>query len=122
LISLPDDGIVVREGTTMWQTRQALEQSTDYARVDGNRWRATYRGFVSVEGVGDSPHASQYKLEREFDLAVARLVARTARGGGVAVEATSEAEPIRHPVEKRRARRAPAKMTMRRMSGKKRSI
>lgn len=106
----------------MWQTRQALEASTDYARLDGNRWKASYRGFVSVEGIADSPHASQYRLEQEFDRALAGLVTRTARVGGMVAEPTREAEPIHHPVDTPRRRRAAAKTPRRRVGGKKRRI
>lgn len=93
----------------MWQTREALEAGTNYTRLKDNRWRAEYRGFVSIEAVGDSPHDCQSELVKAFDSAVSSLIARTRRTGTAPVGTIAGTEPVRRAAPSRVARRVPAK-------------
>lgn len=93
----------------MWQTRQALEAGTEYTRLDGNQWKAEYRGFVSIEAVGKSPHDSQFELEKAFDAELAQLVARTRRTVTVLADAASGPVPVPRVVRRHTGRRRPAK-------------
>lgn len=63
----------------MWQATDALESHTQYSRLDDGRWRATYRGFVTVFADADSPRDSQMEMEKQFDSTLAELIRRTSR-------------------------------------------
>ncbi len=63
----------------MWQASDALVSHTQYSQLDDGRWRATYRGFVTVFAEGESPCGSQMEMEKLFDSTLADLIRRTSR-------------------------------------------
>jgi hypothetical protein len=95
LISLRDDGIVVSWGERimLWLTNQALDQRTEYVQLGPDRWRATYRGFVTVSSEGGTPRDSQMHLAEAFDALLASLV-RSSRPPARPAPPAAEEAPI----------------------------
>ena len=61
-----------------WKTSRALDERTEFVQLDHARWKATYRGFVTVSAEGLGPRDSQMNLGEAFDALLASLV-RTSR-------------------------------------------
>lgn len=63
-----DDGIVVVPG--------AAEQ-TRFTQLEKGRWKAEYKGFVTIAAEGGTPTESERQLNRAMDVLLASLI----RGG-----------------------------------------
>jgi hypothetical protein len=82
LIPLTDDGIVVVPGAPrwgggdgkMWEVDRALTENARFAQVENGRWKAEYRGFVTMTAEGDTPTESERKLSRAMDVLLASLI------------------------------------------------
>ena len=57
-----------------YKASSALDERTEFVQLGQDRWRATYRGFVTVSSEGRSPRDSQYNLGEAFDVLLASLI------------------------------------------------
>jgi hypothetical protein len=58
----------------MYKAERALDERTEYSQLGPNRWRATYRGFVTLSSEGRDPKNAQFNLDEAFDLLLANLI------------------------------------------------
>jgi len=86
LIPHADDGIVVVPGAAepgggweeaMWEVNQALAEQTRFTQLEKGRWKAEYKGFVTIAAEGGTPTESERQLNRAMDVLLASLI----RGG-----------------------------------------
>ena len=61
----------------MWKTTQALQQRIEYTQLNDHRWRATFRGFVTISSEGANPRDCENNLSEMIDLLLANLVRST---------------------------------------------
>lgn len=61
----------------LWKVLHALEERAEYSQLGHNRWRATYRGFVTLSAEGTDPRDAQNNLADAFDALLAGFI-RTA--------------------------------------------
>lgn len=61
----------------MWEVDRALTENTRFAQVANGRWKAEYKGFVTMTAEGDTPTESERQLSRAMDVLLASLI----RGG-----------------------------------------
>lgn len=78
-----DDGIVVVPGRagegngTMWEVDRALTENTRFKQIEQGRWKAEYRGFVTMTAEGGTPTEGERQLSRAMDVLLASII----RGG-----------------------------------------
>jgi predicted RNase H-like HicB family nuclease len=77
----------------MWTAERALNERTEYSQLGANRWRATYRGFVSLTVEGNDPRNAQRNLEEAFDLLLANLIRSSHRPLTAEPDAVNQASP-----------------------------
>lgn len=58
----------------MYKAEHALDELMEYSQLGPNRWRATYRGFVTLSAEGLDPKKAQYNLDEAFDVLMANLI------------------------------------------------
>jgi predicted RNase H-like HicB family nuclease len=58
----------------MYKAERALDERMEYSQLAPNRWRATYRGFVTLSSEGRDPKDAQSNLDEAFDLLLAHLI------------------------------------------------
>jgi hypothetical protein len=58
----------------LWKVVKALEERAEYSQLGRNRWRAAYRGFITVCAEGTDPRDAQYNLAETFDELLANLI------------------------------------------------
>lgn len=58
----------------LWQAFHALEERAEYTQLGHNRWRATYRGFMTLSAEGTNPRDAQRRLADSFDELLARAI------------------------------------------------
>ena len=63
----------------MWTARRAFDERIEYCQLGARRWRATYRGFVSLAAEGHDPRDAQANLGEAFDVLLAQLIRTTHR-------------------------------------------
>jgi hypothetical protein len=63
----------------MWAARRAFDERIEYSELGARRWRATYRGFVSMAAEGIDPRDAQANLGEAFDVFLAQLIRTTHR-------------------------------------------
>ena len=78
----------------MWTARRALDERTEYCQLGAHRWRAAYRGFVSLAAERQDPRDAQSNLGEAFGVLLANLI-RTSHRPVAADEARVVAE--QHP-------------------------
>jgi hypothetical protein len=61
-------------GRSMYKAEHALDELMEYSQLGPNRWRATYRGFVTLSAEGLDPKKAQYNLDEAFDVLLANLI------------------------------------------------
>jgi len=92
----------------MYKAEHALDELMEYSQLGPNRWKATYRGFVTLSAEGPDPKRAQYNLDEAFDLLLANLIRTSHRplttGPDVSVHETQEA-PSRHAPKQLKPRR-----------------
>jgi hypothetical protein len=96
--SSPDLGLGNGRGE-MYKAEHALDELMEYSQLGPGRWKATYRGFVTLSAQGRDPKNAQFNLDETFDLFLANLIRTSHRSqkaeSDVFVHET-EAAPIRH--------------------------
>lgn len=58
----------------MYKAEPALDELMDYSQLGPSRWKATYRGFVTLSAEGLSPKKAQFNREAAFDVLMANLI------------------------------------------------
>ena len=61
----------------MWEVNQALADQTRFTQLEKGRWKAEYKGFVTIAAEGETPTESERQLNRAMDVLLASLI----RGG-----------------------------------------
>jgi len=61
----------------MWEVNQALAEQTRFTQLEKGRWKAEYKGFVTIAAEGGTPTESERQLNRAMDVLLASLI----RGG-----------------------------------------
>lgn len=61
----------------MWEVDRALTDNTRFTQVEKGRWKAEYKGFVTMAAEGDTPTESERQLSRAMDVLLASII----RGG-----------------------------------------
>ena len=63
----------------MWGALRAFDERIEYCQLGARRWRATYRGFVSLAAEGHDARDAQANLGEAFDVLLAQLIRTTHR-------------------------------------------
>ena len=58
----------------MWEVDRALTESLHFTQIEKGRWRAEYKGFVSMTAEGSTPTESERQLSRAMDVLLASLI------------------------------------------------
>jgi hypothetical protein len=58
----------------MYKADHALGELMEYSQLGPSRWKATYRGFVTLSAEGPDPKRAQYNLDEVFDVFMANLL------------------------------------------------
>ena len=61
----------------MWEVDRALTEQTRFTQLEKGRWKAEYKGFVTIAAEGGTPTESERQLSRAMDVLLASLI----RGG-----------------------------------------
>ena len=66
-------------GGSMYKAEHALDELMEYSQLGPNRWKATYRGFVTLSAEGLDPKKAQSNLDEAFDVLMANLIRNSHR-------------------------------------------
>jgi hypothetical protein len=58
----------------MWEVERALTESLHFTQIAKNRWKAEYKGFVTMAAEGNTPTESERQLSRAMDVLLASLI------------------------------------------------
>ena len=92
----------------MYKAEHALDELMEYSQLAPNRWRATYRGFVTLSCEGRDPKNAQFNLDEAFDLFLANLIRSSHR------PLKAESEVFVHETEGAPTKHAPRRLKQQR--------
>lgn len=95
-------------GEEVYKAEHALDELMEYSQLRPNRWRTTYRGFVTLSAEGPDPKRAQFNLDEAFDLLLAHLIRTSHR------PLTAEPDVSVHEKEDAPTRQAPKQLRQRR--------
>ena len=58
----------------MWDAERALTENTRFTQLENGRWKAEYKGFVTMTAEGDTPTEGERQLSRAMDVLLASLI------------------------------------------------
>jgi hypothetical protein len=58
----------------MWDIERALTENTRFTQLEDGRWKAEYKGFVTMTAEGDTPTEGERQLRRAMDVLLASLI------------------------------------------------